>query len=84
MILFGAPYSDAHRGTLPAGEIVTLRDDPADGATAVGAVPDRYKELEGTFVPAVDRMNPKYGNYVLILDLDSLARDFEPMPDAAA
>ena len=77
MVLFGAPFSSAYRGTLPKGEIVTITNDPTEGATAVGGLPKHYEELEQVFVPARDRSHSRYSNYELRLCFRTLAREFE-------
>ncbi|UCC73986.1 MAG: hypothetical protein JSV86_05365 [Gemmatimonadota bacterium] len=64
------PYTGGYEAVLPAGEVFVIANDPPEGATAVGCVPERHEELHAHFVPDDVRSNPKYASYYLCIDLD--------------
>jgi hypothetical protein len=70
----GMSFSDVE---LPRGEVLQIDADVESDDDRVWAVPVRYDELEGVLVPAGDLGMPAYGGYMLFLNLEQLAADFE-------
>jgi hypothetical protein len=65
MTTWEAPFTGGHTGSLPAGEIFSIEDDPVPGATAVCCHPLHYERLQEQLVPEPDRTHPKYSGYYL-------------------
>ncbi|HYK09167.1 MAG TPA: hypothetical protein VEV39_00020 [Gemmatimonadales bacterium] len=53
-----------------------IQFDPPSHATAVSALPERYKELESLLVPA-EELGTSYYSYALHVGIDQLRTDFE-------
>ncbi len=52
-------------GTLPAGEIFEIAEEPEEGDAEVDILPARYPQLEERFVPSGDRGTRGYRGYFL-------------------
>ncbi|HYF40090.1 MAG TPA: hypothetical protein VD930_10395 [Gemmatimonadales bacterium] len=62
---------------LQRGEVIQIDENVEPGAARVWVLPVRYDELESVLVPAGDLRMPAYGGYMLFMDLQQLAADFE-------
>ena len=76
----GAPVSQSCAGTLPAGTVVRILNDPGERAIAVYARPVQYKKFEKLLVSADDRAEQHYAGYQLVLSFSDLASSWELLP----
>ena len=77
VITFGAPCSGGFEGSIPAGEILIVDQDPPAFAKGVYLVPGRYKDFERLFVPESDRADPAYSGYAISCSFESVSSDLE-------
>jgi hypothetical protein len=73
-----APYTGGgNEVPLPANEVFVVAHDQVPGAIAVGCDPQRYEELHDYFVATVDRENPRYAGYSLVIEVQALLQSCE-------
>jgi hypothetical protein len=77
VITYGGPVSKHFEGVLQAGEILKLEYEPADSVSGVWLVPERYAELEQSFIPLQVRNERGYHGYVLGCPLDKVAEYYD-------
>jgi hypothetical protein len=65
-------FTGGGKGRLPAGTMLTVAEDPAQGATAARCDPDNAAQLEPALVPKSERTDAKYAGFSLTIDLDVL------------
>jgi hypothetical protein len=77
VITYGGPLSRHFEGVLPAGEILRLEYEPADSVRNVWLVPERYAELEKTFIPKEARNERAYNGYAVGCPLDQVTECYD-------
>jgi len=77
LIHWRGPFTGGSEDVLPAGEIITVTADPHENESFAYCEPERYQELHARFVPAQDRVHPKYDSYSILVDLQVLQNDCE-------
>lgn len=75
---WAAPFTGGYDRVLRAGEVLTILNDPPEGATAVYCEPDDYQRLHREFIPFSDRMRFwSYRGFYLCIRLTDLAEKCE-------
>jgi hypothetical protein len=74
---YGGPMSRHFAGALPAGEILRLEYEPANSARNIWLVPERYAELEKTFIPKEIQSERGYSGYAVACSLDKVAECYD-------
>lgn len=65
LVHWSAPFTSGFHCVIPKGTVlVTFRD--SESASALGLVPENYKEFEQKFVPESDRTADKYAGYSFV------------------
>lgn len=72
VVTFCAPCSGGFHGTIPAGEILIVDQEPPASARGTYFVPARYKDFEHQFVSDRDRSDPKYSGYAIACSFDDI------------
>ncbi|MDM4771333.1 hypothetical protein [Solimonas sp. SE-A11] len=62
-----APFTGGHKVTIPAGTIIVVDIDQAEGAPGVSCIPENYEELHTALIPEEDRRAEKYGGFSLVV-----------------
>jgi hypothetical protein len=65
-------FTGGGKGSLPAGTMLTVAEDPAPGATAARCDPDNAAQLEPALVPESERTDEKYAGFSLTVGMDLL------------
>ena len=71
---YNAPFTGGFDAQVPAGTVLRAFGDSVPGASAFGCVPENTEEFEQQFVPADDRLSPKYDAYSLVVPLKEIGK----------
>jgi hypothetical protein len=77
IIMSATPSTGGFEATLPAGEILIVRDEPPDFAKGITLVPARYSEWERLVVPENERAHAAYTGYAVVCSFDRVDSDLE-------
>jgi hypothetical protein len=65
-------FKGGGKGRIPAGTMLTVVEDPAEGSASAACIADNSAELETTLVPEHERTDDKYDGFSLTIDIETL------------
>ena len=79
LLHYSAPFTGDAEATLPAGTLLEVLSDPPPAATGVYCRPSPYPALEVSLVPSAQRGDPRYTGFSLVISLQYLRTECDPV-----